>query len=113
MSRKISPGSQLRLDAAKKAGIDPELLISHYGLRFTLKLLNHADQSKNPKEESVSTLFPKPRVTKENYDRFYKQYENHLEIAGFTFHRWFDDFIDEDTGEVVSIERKKIYCIRL
>ncbi|MDM1138879.1 MULTISPECIES: hypothetical protein [unclassified Empedobacter] len=42
-----------------------------------------------------------------NYLNFYKRIEdNNGIIRGY----WDEDFVDEDTGEVISIERSEIVC---
>ena len=64
-------------------------------------------------EDQLSTHFSYPLTKNKNREKFHEKYQQELLDAGFTFHEFPEDFIDEDTGEIISIERKNIYCIKL
>ena len=105
--------------------LDP--LIKEYGIRFTLRLIKSLVKvsKEDRKSESVHLIEPRPlsilqkkifatedteqkaalRVTQQEQHAAYIQL---LTECGFTFRTWFEDFVDEDTGEVVSIERREI-----
>ena len=104
---KLSKENQELIDNAIKAKIKLENLIEKYGIRFVLDLL------KDTQKDELSVYLSYPRTKNKNKEKFQEKYEKELLDAGFTFHEFPEDFIDEDTGEIISIERKNIYCIKL
>ena len=103
---KLSKENQELIDNAIKAKIKLENLIEKYGIRFVLDLL------KDTQKDELSVYLSYPRTKNKNKEKFQEKYEKELLDAGFTFHEFPEDFVDEDTGEVVSIERRNIYCIK-
>ncbi len=104
---KLSKENQELIDNAIKAKIKLENLIEKYGIRFVLDLL------KDTQKDELSVYLSYPRTKNKNKEKFQEKYEKELLDAGFKFHDFKDDFVDEDTGQVVSIDRKNIYCIKL
>lgn len=103
----ISQKNQDLLDKAITNGIKPAQLIKKYGIFFVLNLLEEVLRKR------LSTYIPYPKTKTKNKDRFIKKYEQELLDAGFRFYEFPEDFVDEDTGQVVSIDRKNIYCIKI
>lgn len=104
---KLSKENQELIDNAIKAKIKLENLIEKYGIRFVLDLL------KDTQKDELSVYLSYPRTKNKNKQKFQETYEQELLAAGFKFHEFPEDFVDEDTGQVVSIDRKNIYCIKL
>ena len=104
---KLSKENQELIDNDIKAKIKLENLIEKYGIRFVLDLL------KDTQKDELSVYLSYPRTKNKNKEKFQEKYEKELLDAGFKFHDFKDDFVDEDTGQVVSIDRKNIYCIKL
>jgi len=103
---KLSKEEQKIFNKAVKAGIKPEPLIEKYGVEFILTLLE------DTQENRLSVYLSYPRNITRHDDNLQQQYEQDLLTAGFKFHEFPEDFVDEDTGDVVSINRKNIYCIK-
>lgn len=104
---KLSKRNQELINNAIQAKIKLENLIKKYGIRFVLNLLE--DTQKN----QLSVYLSYPRTRNKNKEKFREKYQQELLDAGFTFHDFEEDFVDEDTGQVISIERRNIYCIKL
>ncbi|MEI8224184.1 MAG: hypothetical protein WCG20_03625 [bacterium] len=102
-------------------------LIKKHGIRFTLQLIKSLVKVSKEDRKSKSVRLIEPRslnmiqkkiITAEDSeqktalqvvrDEQYTEYLKLLTECGFTFNTWFEDFVDEDTGEVVSIERREI-----
>jgi hypothetical protein len=102
----ISKQNQELLDKSIKAGIKPEHLIEKYGIHYVLNLL------KEVYKDQFSAYISYPPTKNKNREKFQEKYQQELLAAGFVFYEFQEDFVDEDTGEVVSIDRKNIYCIK-
>lgn len=103
--RKTSQRNQAILDQAKNEyGIDLTNLRKICGLKFVLKLFKYVLKQTKKGIDSIKMLYPK--VTKEELmgDKM-DDYEQELKNAGFKISTWPEDFVDEDTGEVVTIHR--------
>jgi hypothetical protein len=109
--RAISPGNQKKVDWAKKKGIILDDLILAYGLMFILKLLKSLEKPQATGPNTTWIIYPRTKVAPDKRFDYLEQYVNALEEAGFKLKRYEEDFIDEDTGEIVTIERKKIYYV--
>lgn len=107
-----SSRNQAVLDYAKANNIDLGPLVSYYGLRFVLKLVRSL--KKPPKSRGATTtqlIYPKWIVLDKNRINLMNHYLIQVEEAGFKFRTWHEDFVDEDTGEIVFLERFDIYYI--
>lgn len=114
MARKIkniSTKNQTLLDETEKLGFGFNHLIKKYGARFTLKLIRSLTSPKKIHSETTSLISPKFKVSEKNQSAAWTEYVEMLKDAGFKFHEWMEDFVDEDTGETVSIERFEVYYI--
>jgi hypothetical protein len=111
MSRKMSAKSQQKIDWALQQGIIANELIKVYGLAFVLKLIKELTKGKKTSSNTTNLIYPKLTPGQKYSEVFCQQYYKHLKNAGFKLKEWKEDFIDEDTGEIVAIERKEIYYI--
>ena len=107
---KINLKNQATLAWAAKKGIILDGLITHYGMGFTLKLIKSITRkAKGPR--TTGLLYPKTKTLGEKKNRYYDSYIDVLENSGFKLKRYKEDFIDEDSGEVVVIERIAVYFL--
>lgn len=107
-----------------KLNLDP--LIKKHGIRFALRLIKSLVKvSKKETTSSVTLISPsslksiqrkifatedsnKKERLRIKQEKKYVEYIDLLSECGFTFRTWMEDFVDEDTGEVVSLERREI-----
>lgn len=107
---KVNLKNQATLAWAAKKGIILDSLITRYGMGFTLRLIKSLiRKAKGPR--TTGLLYPKTKALGEKKDRYYENYIEVLENSGFKLKRYNEDFIDEDSGEVVIIERISIYFL--
>lgn len=110
--KKISYSNQTVMDHALAYSINLEHLRKKYTLKFAIKVFRHVlretkrkmkdkDFKKNKKFNFIDMIFPR----KKDYDL--DEYFNLLEDAGFRLEKFFEDFINEDSGEIVTIVRRK------
>ena len=109
---KINLRNQATLAWAAKKGIILDSLITQYGMGFTLKLIKSLTRKvKGPRTTGLLYPNPKAKISEEKKDRYYENYIKVLENSGFKLKRYNEDFIDEDSGKVVVIERISIYFL--
>ena len=109
--KKISKKNKEKIDWAKSFGVNPEKIIQLYGLRFTLKLLKHLTKSGKEYSDTTSPALPEFKVLKENEGKSFEQYYELLKECGFRLKEWSQDFVDEDTAEIVAVPRWEMYFI--
>lgn len=88
---------------AAKLNLQTENLKKVYGIRFVNKLIKYVLTKPHPKPyKGLEMIFPKKYRGRElDYDNYIEM----LQDAGFKLRQWFEDFTDEDTGEIVLVER--------
>lgn len=94
----ISPRNQAFLDQAQTHGLTLTDLCTTYGVHFTRKLFRYV-MRQTKKGKDFFLIFPK----RKKFDR--DAYVVMLSHAGFQIREFIEDFVDEETGEVVSIAR--------
>ena len=109
--KKISNRTQAMFATASSKGINLEPIAQLYGLRFAAKLMKRILKTKQNAHEDVTLITPKFKVQKENETKAYEQYLSLVEKCGMKLKYWGEDLIDEDTGEVVTIERISLYTV--
>ena len=127
----VSPLHRAKLEIANRDyNLHLNPLAERYGINFVLTLLYHLTRKrkKQPldnriplvptkREESIQQkIFATTDAKKKTrlYNRqseLHTEYYNLLKEAGFTFFEWNEDFVDEDTGEVVTVPREEIYLL--
>lgn len=127
----VSPLRRARLEIANRDyNLHLNPLAERYGIQFTLKLIRYL--TKRRKHPPVENRVPLLATTREKsiqkkilatdikkrkqqlyrrIEKYHSEYYSLLQKAGFTFFEWNEDFVDEDTGEVVSVPRKEIYLL--
>lgn len=114
-----------------------EPLIEKYGPRFVLKLAKSVMVFEKEPSAPKSVPFLEPhKVRKLRYElsrarshvernaklektleeRSEALLDEYIELvtqAGFKIKTWDEDYVDEDTGEIITIERKEFYCLYL
>lgn len=109
--KKISEKTKQRFEFAKSKGLNIFLIADLYGVRFANKLLKVLLRNSKNQAKTTYPLFPKFKVLKENQGKAIEQYIELLENCGVKIESWYEDFVDEDTGKIVSIPRIKFYTI--
>ncbi len=98
---------QDKIDLSIQKGITPYSLINVYGIMFVLKLINSLIKTdKKNKMKTIPMLYPKRMKEGE-----IESYLEKLKEAGFRIAGWYEDFIDEDTSDIVEVQRWKIYYL--
>lgn len=101
---KVNAVNQLFLDQAKVYGLDLTELRKKYGLPFVIYLFKYTKEKSKKKEDFEIRLPPYKKI--KNDDSFSTDtYAEMLENAGFKLRPWVEDFTDEDTGEIVGVQR--------
>lgn len=101
---KVNARNQEILDQAKAHGLDLTELRKKYGLPFVIELFKY--YKKVPQDETgVEILQPPYKKIKKDESFSVDDYAEILETAGFKLRPWVEDFLDEDTGEFVGIQR--------
>lgn len=82
------------------------------GIGFAVKLFNYLYKQTCKKvkdkniDKSINLIFPKQYCRHEfDYKKHYTSYLETLKDAGIKLNKWTEDFVDEDTGEVVTLHR--------
>lgn len=90
------------LNQTKAYGLDLNLLRKKYNLPFAIKLFKHV-QKRSLSKSKISPIYPKSFLMDEtdSMDNYIEELEN----AGFKMKTRVEDFIDEDTGQIVGIKR--------
>lgn len=112
-------------------------LIEKYGPRFTLKLTKTAAVFEKKPSAPKSVPFLEPynirnqrrkvlkarvqiernaqleKVLEEKLETLLKEYTKLVTQAGFKIKTRGEDFIDEETGEIVTVKRKEFFCLYL
>ena len=101
---KVNARNQEILDQAKAHGLDLTELRKKYGLPFVIYLFKYTKE-KSDKKEDFEIRLPPYKKTKKDINFSTDTYAEILENAGFKLRPWVQDFVDEDTGEVVGIQR--------
>lgn len=107
--RRLSAKNQQTINRAMKKGILVEEFINDYGIRFTLKLLKHLIKPEKKGPQTTYLICPKEQMFSELGSEKQSEYLEDLKNAGFRTKAGYKEFVDEETGEVVSAPRFKIY----
>lgn len=110
--RKICHKSQLKLSLVRQKGINPDELVRKYGIRFVGKLINYLTKEKGVKSLTRPAIYPQIKKFRWDNEQQIEQYFDDLEEAGFKIKNKPEDFIDEDTGQIVTISRKFLYYLK-
>ena len=110
--RKICHKSQLKLNLVRQKSINPDALIKKYGIRFVCKLINYLTKDKTAKFRTRPAIYPQIKKFDWQSEEQIEQYFDLLEEAGFKIKTKPEDFIDEDTGKVVTLQRKFLYYLK-
>ena len=90
------------LGQAAAYGLKLDGLRKEYKLPFVIKLFKYLKKETKKGSRSIDIIRPKNNFDwKKDDDKYLEELEN----AGFKLKKWDENFIDEDTGEVVSIPR--------
>ena len=95
------------IDLSIEKGIYPYDMINVYGIMFTVKLICLLVKCKKNKMKTIPLPYPK-RITKESD---IENYLFRLRDSGFKIIDWFEDLIDEKSGDVVEVQRWKIFYL--
>ncbi|MFZ2310141.1 MAG: hypothetical protein WAW11_01195 [Patescibacteria group bacterium] len=110
--RKICHQSQLKLSLVRQKGINPDELVKKYGIRFVCKLINYLTKEKGVKYLTRSAIYPQIKKFDWRNEEQIEQYFDFLEDAGFKIKTKPEDFIDEDTGQIVTLQRRYFYYLK-
>lgn len=110
--RKISYKSQQKLEWAKQRGIDPDPLVKKYGIRFVMELLNHLTKTEKNGPRTREIIYPSIKKFDCFDTRHREEYFEELEEVGLRIKYKHEDFIDEDTGGIITIERPYLYYLK-
>lgn len=120
--KKNKSWTQIALENAVMYGLNFDQIVQKYGRRFAANLFNYLEKntkkSSKKKDKEFYLIYPK-KITfkKENLSdqekkEYYKkqqelldEYKDLLKDSSIPLRSWVEDFVDEDTGEVVSIDR--------
>lgn len=91
------------LKSAEERSINTEEIIKKFGEDFLFELLMIVFQKKKSKGFS----FLEEESEKRNIP--WKDFKEQMLLCGIKIRTWNEDFVDEDTGEVLSIQRWEIY----
>lgn len=122
MAKQISHKQRLLLLAsAEKLSLDfvkLEAFALKHGIMFTRQILTLATKPPRRKKGQLGTIIPFIIYPKKVYKKLRKEqehgqaywelieaYKEVLKDIGFTLFEWDEDFVDEDTGEIVSLPR--------
>ena len=100
--RKVNRHHQIILDNSAACGLDLNGLREKHGLPFIIKLINYLQKETIKGTKPISLIYPEKNFS---YKTDIESYIQNLKDAGLKLKKWVEDFIDEDTGEVVCIER--------
>lgn len=107
---KLNHYNQEMFDSALAHGIDLTGLRKKYGIKFALKLFKKVyKDSKKKNTSSVELITPKNWDYKKDD---WNQYRDLIESCGFKFNKWVEDFVDEDTGEIVPVGRWELLPLK-
>jgi hypothetical protein len=104
--------SQLKLSLVRQKGINPDELVKKYGIRFVCQLINYLTKDKNVKLLIRPSIYPQIKKFDWRNEGKVEQYFDDLEEAGFKIKNKPEDFIDEDTGQIVTLQRKFLYYLK-
>ncbi len=108
---KVNARNQEYLDQSKVYGLDLTDIRKKYGLPFTIQLFKYV--KKIQKKEDVLILHPPYKKIKDGKRFSVDDYAEILENAGFKLRPWIENFIDEDTGEIVGVQRYNFLPLRI
>lgn len=100
--RKINQKNQELLESGSLYGLNLLMLRQWYPLQYILNLFRYIKKEKT--EDSVPVIYP--RKGRKRIDP--EILVEHLVDAGFVILFTSEDFIDEDTGEIITIPRYNI-----
>jgi len=83
-------------------GLNIAELRKKYKLPFIIKLFKYVQKATDRHYKNIDLLYPREF----NWEKL-AEYVEQLEEAGFKIKTWKENFIDEDTGHIVSINRYK------
>jgi hypothetical protein len=104
--------SQLKLSLVRQKGINPDVLVKKYGIRFVCRLINYLTKDKNAKFKTREAIYPQIKKFDWRSEEQTEQYFDLLEEAGFKIKTQPRNFIDEDTGRVVILKIKSFYYLK-
>ncbi|MBP6912527.1 MAG: hypothetical protein KBB86_01185 [Candidatus Pacebacteria bacterium] len=116
---KLNAYNQQVVDHATTHGLNLTKIRRACGIGFAVKLFNYLYKQTCKKvkvkksDKFINLIFPKKYCRHEfNYKKHYDSYIETLEDAGIKFNKWTEDFVDEDTGEVVTLHRANFKLIK-
>jgi hypothetical protein len=110
--RKVSHRSQLKIRFAAHRGINYDRLIEKYGIRFFCQLVNYLTKGKNVRIQTRPAIYPSIKKFDWRNSEQIEQYFEDLEEAGFKIKTKPEDFVDEDTGQVVTLQRRYLVYLK-
>jgi len=75
-------------------------------------LINYLTKGKNVKLRTRSAIYPQIKKFDWRSGEQIEQYFEDLEETGFKIKTKPEDFIDEDTGKIVTLQRKFLYYLK-
>ena len=104
--------NQQRLDWARQRSIDPDMLVKKYGIRFVGNLIEYLTKTEKVGPRVRPAIYPQIKKFRWGNEQQIEQYFEDLEEAGFKIKNKPEDFIDEDTGQIVTLQRKFLYYLK-
>ena len=104
--REINERHKKILNLAVAYGLNLDNLRKKYTLKFVIKLFNYLRKESGLGKENIYLMSPDdPKLNLDEYIEALKE-------AGFKLKRWVEDFVDEDTGEIVRIVRHSLKPVK-
>ena len=107
--KNMRTANQAIIKRAKKKGITIEEFVTVYGIRFTVKLLKHLIKPRKNGLQTTYLICPQNKLFSELTTEEQWQYLEDLENTGFKIKIKFEDFIDEESGEIVPVPQYRIH----
>lgn len=110
--RNISPKNLPKLAWARQRGIDPDVLVKKYGIRFFIELIDYLTKAGKNGPRTREIIYPQIKSFKWSDKSKVARYYDELEDAGFRIKIKPEDFIDEDDGQIISVPRRHLYYLK-
>jgi hypothetical protein len=104
--------NQQRLDRARQRGVNPDLLVKKYGIHFVGGLIEYLTKTEKVGPRVRPAIYPQIKKFRWDNEEQIEQYFEDLEEAGFKIKIKPEDFIDEDTGGIVTLQRRFLYYLK-
>jgi hypothetical protein len=105
--RKVNEEHQQILLQIKSRGLNFDELRKKYKLPFVVKLFSYLKEESREGSGNFEIIYPKNIKPADN------TYIEELYRTGLKLHHWTEPFIDEDTSQIVDVDRYAFKAIRM